>query len=71
MTMPDERTTTVIETRKFLLALANGEIKRIPKVVRLQARLLLKHYPGEFDMKRAVQALPEVFGDPTTTGLIK
>lgn len=64
MTLPDERTLAVRNTKQFLLALASGEIKRIPKAVRMQARSLLKHYPGEFDMKRVVDVLPEIFGDP-------
>lgn len=62
MTLPDERTRAVMNTRQFLLALACGEIKRIPSEVRAMARSLLRHYPGEFDMFRTAEQVPNVFG---------
>jgi len=28
-----------------------------------EVRCCLKHYPGEFDMERAAEQAPEIFGD--------
>lgn len=62
MTIPSERSYAVLETRKFLLALSNKEIKKIPTAVREQARRLLRHYPGDFYINEAAEKSPEVFG---------
>lgn len=62
MTLPDERTYAVTNTRQFLLDLACGKIKRIPSEVRQMARSLLRHYPGHFDMHRTAEKAPDVFG---------
>lgn len=56
MTLPYERTIAVVCTRDFLLKLAMGEIKRIPKDVREQARRLLRHYPNVFDFNKAAES---------------
>ena len=61
MTMPDERYRAVQWTAQFLQRLAGGEYPRIPKAVREEARALLRHYPGAWDMQRAADAAPEVF----------
>jgi hypothetical protein len=56
MTLPRERTSAVIRAREFLLRLCSpygGGIKRIPREVRQEARRLLRHYPGWFDLGRA------------------
>jgi hypothetical protein len=56
MTLPNERTRSVINTQDFLLRLASpygGGLKRIPKNVRDEARRLLRHYPHSFDLSRA------------------
>jgi len=56
MTLPAERTSAVIRTQEFLLRLIspyNGGIKGVPKVVREEARRLLRHYPHWFDLGRA------------------
>ena len=55
MTLPAERTRAVIRAREFLLRLAmpRGGIKRVPRPVRDEARRLLRHYPGWFDLGRA------------------
>jgi hypothetical protein len=52
MTLPDERTRAVINTREFLLRLCSpyGGFKRIPGEVREEARRLLKHFPNTFDL---------------------
>lgn len=43
MTMPDERTRSIIQTRDFLIALRQD--KTLPETVRAQAYRLLRHYP--------------------------
>ncbi|MCQ4322980.1 hypothetical protein DBO86_10770 [Pseudomonas indoloxydans] len=43
MTMPSERTRSIIQTRKFLVDLSRD--KTMPEVVRTEARRLLRHYP--------------------------
>lgn len=56
MTLPHERTRAVILARKFLLRLCTpyGDgYKKIPKAVRDEARRILRHYPGWFDLGRA------------------
>lgn len=52
MTLPYERTHSVIHTKKFLVRLATpygGGLKRIPKEVRAEALRLLRHYPSWLD----------------------
>ena len=45
MTMPDERTRAVLETREFLLSLKQN--LAVPDDVRRTARALLRHYPEQ------------------------
>ena len=48
MTIPSERTNSVLEARSFLLALLNPKLTpRVPSVIRKEARRILKHYPTE------------------------
>lgn len=62
MTLPDERYRAVMQTAKFLQALSySSETKRIPLAIRQQARGLLRHYPNDWDMKRAADSAPDVF----------
>jgi hypothetical protein len=61
MTLPDERYRAVQYTEQFLQRLAGGQYARVPKAVREEARSLLRHYPGSWDMKRAALASPDVF----------
>jgi len=65
ITLPNERLRAVLNTREFLLRLASpytpGGFKRIPLEVRRQARWLLKHFPGNYDMNKVAQALPDSF----------
>jgi len=52
MTLPNERTRSVLNTHQFLVRLATpygGGLKRIPKDVRVEARRLLRHYPSWLD----------------------
>ncbi len=61
MTLPDERYRAVKWAESFLQRLAGGQIARVPKAVRDEARSILRHYPGSWDMHRASVAAPEVF----------
>lgn len=56
MTLPDERTRSVLYAGDFLRRLAspyNGGIKGIRSEVRQEARRLLRHWPHWFDIGRA------------------
>jgi hypothetical protein len=61
MTLPDERYRSVQWAASFLSRLAGGDIPRVPKAVRDEARSILRHYPGTWDMNRVAAASPEVF----------
>ncbi len=61
MTLPDERYRAVKWAESFLQRLAGGQIARVPKAVRDEARSILRHYPGSWDMERAASACPDVF----------
>jgi hypothetical protein len=61
VTLPDERYRAVRHTELFLQRLAGGHYARVPKAVREEARALLRHYPGTFDLDRAAEAAPNVF----------
>jgi hypothetical protein len=69
VTLPNERTRAVLNTRAFMLKLllppSDGGYKRVPRDVRKAASRLLKHFPTEPDLEEAVQEAPRVFGpDP-------
>jgi len=62
MTLPDERYRAVQATADFLQRLSfSSETKRVPLAVRKEARALLRHYPSEYDMKKASQTSPDIF----------
>ena len=63
MTLPDERYRAVMWAERFLRDLATDTVNypRVPKRVRKEAHSILRHYPAEYDMKRASQKAPEVF----------
>ena len=61
MTLPDERYRSVKWAEGFLKRLAGGDIPRVPKAVRDEARSILRHYPSDYDMDRAARGAPEVF----------
>lgn len=61
MTLPDERYRAVKYAEQFLQRLAGGDIPRVPKAVREEARSLLRHYPSAWDMQRAASQAPDVF----------
>ena len=61
VTLPDERYRAVKWAESFLSRLAGGQIARVPKAVREEARSILRHYPNSWDMQRAAVGSPEVF----------
>ena len=61
LTLPDERYRAVKYAGEFLQRLAGGEYPRVPKAVREEARAILRHYPGAWDMKRAAELAPDIF----------
>lgn len=63
MTLPDERYRAVMWAERFLRDLAQDTVNypRVPKRVRQEAHSILRHFPAEYDMKRASEKAPEVF----------
>ena len=59
MTLPDERYRAVVQTQRFLLRILTTP--RVPKAVKDEARACLRHYPSDWDMKRAADGAPDVF----------
>jgi hypothetical protein len=63
MTIPFERTRSLIMTREFLLQLQDPkQTPRVPRSVRSHAAALLKHYPTYADVEQAHRAVPETYG---------
>lgn len=48
MTMPNERTRSIIQARDFLVSLSRDQT--LPEAVRNEARRLLRHYPTASDV---------------------
>ncbi len=62
MTLPDERYRAVMWAGRFLESLSySSETPRVPLKIRQEARAILRHFPGEWDMKRASDGAPDVF----------
>ncbi len=62
MTLPDERYRAVLWAARFLQSLSySSETPRVPLKIRQEARAILRHFPGEWDMQRASAAAPDVF----------
>lgn len=53
MTMPSERTRSVIQTREFLIELSRNT--DFPATIRREAKQLLRHYPSQREMLDAGQ----------------
>ncbi|WP_230697892.1 BPSL0761 family protein [Pseudomonas sp. SST3] len=51
MTMPNERTRAVIQTREFLVELSRDSA--LPDKIRKDAKFLLRHFPSTSDMRQA------------------
>lgn len=67
MTMPDERTRSVLQTRQFLEELAGAKVSGIPEEVRVEARRLLRHFPEKYDLVFAAEARPDLWARPDPT----
>lgn len=64
MTIPEERTRAVVETRTFLQQLAGpDEIFNVSDARDIAARLL-RHYPLDVDLMISAVALPGVWAAP-------
>ena len=62
MTLPDERYRSVLQARRLLEELCSPTLTpRVAAGIRDRARGALRHYPGEYDMKRAAQTSPDIF----------
>jgi hypothetical protein len=59
MTLPDERYRAIVQTKKFLIEILSTP--RVPKAIKDGARHCLRHYPNDWDMKRAADSAPDVF----------
>lgn len=72
MTVPSERRSAVLRTGEFLFALCNRHCwedtypnipwPRVPKRVSEMAKSLHRHYPMAYEMEKASEKLPELFG---------
>jgi hypothetical protein len=64
VTMPNERTRAILQTKEFLVELISAEeTPGLPETVRREARRLLRHFPGLMELHLAHRALPAVFGE--------
>lgn len=62
MTLPDERYRAVKFARNFLYDLCDPKkTPGVPKTVREQARVVLRHYPDDYHMDIVSTASPDVF----------
>jgi hypothetical protein len=56
MTLPFERTRSLVNTRSFLLSLLDPKkTPKIPKEIRTRARSLLKHFPSPLDLEQITE----------------
>ena len=61
MTLPDERYRALKWAERFLQDLQDPQkTPRVPKRVRLQARSILRHYPGEYYLSQLAEARPDI-----------
>lgn len=71
MTLPYERFRAVLFAREFLGDLIDSKkTPRIPREVRKRALSVLRHYPLEYEMKRASELAPEIFSSPSSQGKV-
>lgn len=54
MTMPHERTRSIIQARDFLVELSHDQV--LPESIRNEARRLLRHYPTSNEILLAAKA---------------
>jgi len=69
MTVPNERRNSIKMAREFLWSLLDPKkTPKVPRAIRKQARSVLRHFPGELDMKIARVRAPGVFGEWDSKG---
>ncbi len=62
MTLPNERFRAVNNAREFLRSLLDPKkTPRVPEAIRKQAYYVLKHYPGDLEMRHVAMKAPNVF----------
>ena len=62
MTLPDERYRSILQARRLLEELCDPKLTpRVAAGIRDRARGALRHYPGEYDMRKAAQTSPDIF----------
>ena len=65
MTMPAERTRSIVQTREFLESLSAGaEGLGIPEAVKREAHRLLRHYPDNWHLSHVAAMVPQFWADP-------
>jgi hypothetical protein len=65
MTMPNERTHTILQTKLFLEELLDSHATPgVPEQVRHQARVLLRHFPSDWQLRAISSEAPDWFGPP-------
>lgn len=65
MTIPAERTRAVQTAEDFLGDLLCPSVTpKVPLKIRERARRILRHFPGEYDIARSADKLPDVWGPP-------
>ena len=64
MTIPTERTRSVLQTKDFLERLLGTDKAEVPESIRVEARRLLRHYPSASDLRLAAEACPDWWGLP-------
>lgn len=70
MTIPEERTRSIIQTRKFLLGLAY-DFKKIPSEIREMAKSCLRHYPDVASIQEICKKCPEIIDVKTVNSMIE
>lgn len=62
MTLPDERYRSLVQTRQFLIELMHPQTTpRVPKIIRQQARSLLRHWPDMYHLELMTKEMPGTF----------
>ena len=62
MTLPNERYRSVRYTREFLRDLLDPKkTPKVPREIRKRAHMVLKHFPGEHDMKQVAEEMKDIF----------
>jgi hypothetical protein len=66
MTLPDERSRAVRSARKFLRDLLDPKLTpKVPRAIRDRAARVLRHFPSDLDINRAVGGHPNIFSTLT------